>query len=108
MLATFYIRGQLGYFVLSSAFLMVYLFTMVGIWAQKRNTVRVHENGIAFKNFAASWNEITNVHADPESGVKISKSGGKTVHLSRSISGIDDIAATLNSRLRVRAEPKPE
>ena len=53
MLIAFYIRQEIGFFVLSSAFLVLYLFTMVALVLQKRNTVKIYENGISYKKFTA-------------------------------------------------------
>ena len=39
MMAAFYARPQIGYFVLATAFLVVALFTLIGIWMQKRSTI---------------------------------------------------------------------
>jgi hypothetical protein len=99
MLVAFYLRQQLGYFVLSSAFLVVYIFTMVGIWMQKRNTVSIHVNGIAFKNLAAAWDEFAAIESDPASGLKIVRIGGNAVHIPRTISDIDAIEQTVRSRI---------
>ena len=49
-LAFFYLQQDLMYFVLSSAFLVIYIFTMVSWVMQKRNVVSIHENGIARRN----------------------------------------------------------
>jgi hypothetical protein len=99
MLVAFYLRQQLGYFVLSSAFLVVYIFAMIGLWVQKRNTVSIHENGIAFKNFAAAWDEIAAIESDPASGLKIVRIGGKAVDIPRTISNIAAIEQTVRSHI---------
>ena len=101
MLLAFYIRQELGFLVLSSAFLVLYLFTMVNLLLQKRNTVRIYENGISYKKFTASWSEITRVQADTKTGIMISKNKGEIVTLTPSISGINDIARTIRSNLRI-------
>jgi hypothetical protein len=100
MLIAFYIRQEIGYFVLSSAFLFLYLFTMVTLLLQKRNTVKIYENGIAYKKFTAAWNEIARVKADTATGILLSKEKGENVTLSPSISGINDIARTIQSNLQ--------
>lgn len=72
MLTAFYIRQGIGYFVLSSAFLVVYLFTMIGWFIQSRSVVSIYENGIKYKKFNAAWGEITKVNANA-GGLTISK-----------------------------------
>ncbi|MET0753698.1 MAG: hypothetical protein ABWZ66_10015, partial [Pyrinomonadaceae bacterium] len=58
MLVGFYIRQNIGYFLLSTAFLVVYVLTMFGWLAQRRKVLRIYENGFSYKKFAASWDEI--------------------------------------------------
>src|SRR5687767_3938475 len=61
MLLLFYVRQQMVYFVLSTAFLVVYIFTMVGWVMQKRNVVSVYENGITYRKFSATWDDLQSV-----------------------------------------------
>ena len=98
-LVAFYIRQELGYFVLSTAFLVVYMFTMIGIWMQKRSSVRIYENGIAYKKFTAAWDEIGRVESSPEKGISISKDKKNSVVLPRTIVGLDVVARTIRSKL---------
>ena len=99
MLIAFYIRQQLGYFLLSSAFLIVYLLTMIGIWMQRRNTVKVYENGISYRNFSAAWGEITRVNANAKNGLTVSKIGGGTITLNSSIAGLNNLANIIRENL---------
>ena len=64
MLAAFYVRQQFGYFVLSSGFLVVYVFTLIGWVMQKRNIVSVHEGGLKYRKFRTEWSEVQSVAAD--------------------------------------------
>lgn len=98
-LLVFYIQQQLMYFVLSTAFLVIYIFTMIGWVLQKRNVVSVYENGIAYKKFAASWDEIKSVTADQQSGITIVKTNNESVTLGRSIAGVDAIASRIRRSL---------
>jgi hypothetical protein len=100
MLAIFYVRQQLGYFMLSSAFLALYVITMIGIWMQKRNTVKIYENGFSYKKFTAAWSEISRVEADRRSGIAVTKTKGDTVIISPSITGQNEIALAFRDHLK--------
>jgi len=99
MLLVFYVRQQFIYFVLSTAFLVVYIFTMIGWAMQKRNVVSIYENGITYRKFAASWDEITSVRSDTKSGVTLVKTGGETVTIGESVANVDEIAVVIKKRL---------
>src|SRR5215218_8844716 len=58
MLVGFSIRQHFGYFLLASAFLVVYLFTMFGWWTQKNNVLTIYENGISYRKFRNTWDQI--------------------------------------------------
>ena len=98
-LLIFYLQQSIGYFVLSTAFLVVYIFTMIGWAVQRRNRVSIFENGIAYRKFAARWDEIKSVTADSKSGITIRKLAGGSVEIGRSIAGIDEIASTIREHL---------
>lgn len=72
MLVAFYVRRHIGYFALSTAFLVIYIFTLIGWVIQKRSVVRIFENGIRHRNFFAAWDEIVGVKADSD-GLTITK-----------------------------------
>jgi hypothetical protein len=61
MMFAFYIRQSMVYFLLASAFLVLYLVTMFSWVMQRRNVVKVHENGIEYKDRVARWTEIEGV-----------------------------------------------
>ena len=64
MMFAFYIRQQIGYFLLSTAFLIVYLITMFSIVMQRRRVIEVLERGMLFKGNAVYWDQITAVEDD--------------------------------------------
>ena len=103
LLVVFYATGRLTVFILSSAFLVVYLFTMIGIWLQKRGLVRIYENGIAYGGVNTVWTEMARVQADQNSGVIITRSDGNAINIGPSISDLNAIAKTVKERLD--AEP---
>ena len=53
-LLAFYVRQQIGYFVLSTAFLVVYLLTMISWVIRRRAAVRLHEGGLKYRKFSAT------------------------------------------------------
>ena len=61
MMVVFYIRQNIMYFLLATAFLIVYLVTLFSWFVQRRSVVQVYENGISFKKQTAVWDEIADV-----------------------------------------------
>lgn len=61
MMFAFYVRQSVGYFLLASAFLVLYLITMFSWMMQRRTVVKIHEHGFRFKDRSTHWNEIENV-----------------------------------------------
>jgi hypothetical protein len=98
-LIIFYVMQSIGYFVLSTAFLVVYIITLVGWVMQKRNVVSIHENGIAYRKFGSTWDEIRSVTADPGSGITIVKLNGESTVIGRSIAGVNEIATMIRKHL---------
>lgn len=98
-LAFFYLQQQLMYFVLSSAFLVIYIFTMVGWMFQKRNVVSIHENGIARRKFVTTWDEIKSVTAEAGSGITIVKSDGESLTIPKTTADIGRIAVLIRQHL---------
>lgn len=96
----FYIQRELMYFVMSTAFLVIYILTMIGWVMQKRNVVAIHENGIAYRKFSSTWDEIKSVTADPKTGIRIVKLSGDSTVIGRSIAGVNEIASTIRKHLR--------
>ena len=98
-LLLFYLQQQLLYFLLSTAFMIIYIFTMIGWVMQKRNVVSMHENGLAYKKFRTTWDAIKSVNSTVESGITIVKESGESVVIGRSVADVDQIAVTIRKRL---------
>jgi hypothetical protein len=98
-LIIFYTQQSIGYFVLSTAFLVVYIFTLIGWVMQKRNVVAIHENGIAYRKFSSTWDEIKSVTADPKSGITIVKLNGESTAIGRSMADVGRIAVVIRAHL---------
>ncbi len=89
-LVVFYIRQQIGYFVLSTGFLVVYVFTLIGWLMQKRNVVAIHENGLKYRKFQAGWDEIESIKANAE-GLLLTKDKREKTLIPPSINGYDAV-----------------
>ena len=98
-LAYFYIQQQFMYSVLSTAFLVVYIFTMVSWVFQKRNIVSIYENGIARRKFITTWDEIKSVTAEADSGITIVKSDGESLTIPKTTADIGRIAMLVRQNL---------
>jgi hypothetical protein len=79
MLAVFSYRQSIGYFVLASAFLVVEIFTLTGLFAQRRNVLRIFEKGLCYKKQCRGWSEIASVFLE-KAGLKLTlKEGGEII-----------------------------
>lgn len=97
-LIAFYIRQHVGYFILSTAFLVVYILTLISWLLHKRNAVSVYENGLRYRKFRAAWNEIEAVNAD-KTGLQIVKNKDEKVVIPPSMLGFESIVAAVRSGL---------
>ena len=100
MLLVFYVRQQFIYFVLSTAFLVVYIFTMIGWVMQKRNVVSIYENGITYRKFAARWDEIKSVKSDSKSGITIVSTKGESTTIGKSVADLEIVAGMIREHLK--------
>ncbi len=88
MLAVFSVRQNFIYFFLSTAFLIVYLFTMFGWLMMRKNILKIYENGLTYRKFTARWNEIEAVESNDKNGkisCEIRKAKGEKITLTDSI-----------------------
>lgn len=93
-----YVRGHFGYFLLSSAFLVVFIFTMIGWWMQRRNVVEVFDRGLTFRKYAAKWIEVTSVHRDRDGTLRLTKDDKNTITIPKTIHALDDLEAYVRNR----------
>ena len=68
-MAVFYIRQNILYFLLASAFLVVYLVTLFSWVKQRRSVAKIYENGFNYKGRSVLWSEIESV--DDSGGINI-------------------------------------
>ena len=95
MMVTFYLRENLLYFLLASAFLVVYVITLLSWIVQRRNVVKVHERGIAFKKSSAAWDEISS--ADDHGAVTLINQ--KQIILPRGLADLDGVIRIIRSNI---------
>ncbi len=101
MMFVFYMRQSIGYFLLATAFLLLYLVTMFSLVMQKRSVVKIFENGITYKKFEGRWDEIETVEdsSGQKPRIEIKKRSGESVVLPTTIQGLDQIAAHIKSKI---------
>ncbi len=96
MMFAYYTRQSLVYFLLASAFLVLYLVTLFSFVMQRRNVVRVYENGIYYKGRSAAWSEIESLN---DAGI-INVSGGKPIALPDAIHERDSLINLVRQNAR--------
>ncbi len=99
MLFAFYIRQNIGYFLLSTAFLMVYVLTMFGWLMLRKNSLKIYENGISYKKFKAHWEDIKEIVSADKKSYEIRKINGETIILTDAIQGLEQIIAEIKTRI---------
>lgn len=93
----YYIRQNVLYFLLASAFLITYIFTLFGWVMQRRAVLQVFESGLKYKKQTARWEEIDDVNADG----MISLSNGKRVTILRSLHDFEKILEIVRQKAGV-------
>ncbi|MEP7074738.1 MAG: hypothetical protein ABI878_02925 [Acidobacteriota bacterium] len=94
MMLGFYLRQNLGYFLLATAFLVVYLITMFSWMMQRKTELRIFENGLSFKKKSIRWNEIKQVGDD---GALDTNDGTKMI-IPRSLRDFDAVINIIRAR----------
>lgn len=64
MMLAYYIRQSLVYFLLASAFLLLYVITMFSWFLQRRNIVKVHARGLSCSGRTVLWSDIDKMSSD--------------------------------------------
>ncbi len=103
MMFAYYARQSIGYFLLATAFLLLYLVTMFSLVMQKRSVVRIFENGITFKRFESRWDEIETVMSTPGKNpqIEIRRHGGESIAIPSTIPGLDQISVLLKNKTTI-------
>ena len=85
MMVLYYVRQEMLYFLLSSAFLVVYIITLFSWIAQRKTVLEIFEKGVTYRKFSAKWDEIGEVRPD---GTIVLK-GNKQIAISSAIHELD-------------------
>ena len=97
MMVVFYIRENVLYFLLASAFLVIYIVTLFSWIVQRRSVVKVYENGVNYKKRTALWSEIESVEDGRETG-GVNVRNEKPISLPRTLYQFDSLIATIRRR----------
>lgn len=90
MMFAFYVLQSALYFLLSTAFLIVYLLTMFSFVMQRKKSIEVFENGLKYKKHKVTWDEIESVDSDGNVSLKSGKEFilPKTIHQFETVVGL--------------------
>jgi hypothetical protein len=100
MMFLVYFRGHFGYFLLSTAFLVVFIFTAIGWWMQRRNAVEVFERGLEFRRLIATWDVITRVDRTADGALKLTITGKSPATIPKTLDALDRLEAHIRDRIR--------
>lgn len=111
MMVAFYIRQNVGYFLLATAFLLVQLLTLFGWLAQRRAEFKIYEKGFVYKKQACAWDEIESMAVKSESRLvggekvncEIRKMNGEKIALSEAIQGVAAIMERISAEIEKRS-----
>ena len=91
----YYMRQELLYFLLSSAFLVVYIITLFSWIAQRKTLLEIFEKGIAYRKSSVIWEEIGEIRAD---GTIVLKND-KQIAVSSAIHELDRAISFIKSKV---------
>jgi hypothetical protein len=95
MMIGFYVRENIGYFILASAFMVLYMVMMFSwLWA-RRNVVEVFEGGFKYRSNDVSWDQIDNISDD----AKVLLKDGGTISLPEALEGSRQLIASIRGHL---------
>ena len=94
MMIAYYVRQSLLYFLLSSAFLVIYVITLISWAMHRRSVVEVHENGLSYRGRSIEWSEINGV----DDNGTVSLNSGKPIILPKMLDESGRLIAFLRER----------
>lgn len=94
MMFAFYIRQSMLFFLLSTAFLIVYLLTMFSWVMQRKAGVEVYEAGFRYRKNSVLWSEIAGVGPAGEVLLK----DKKAIAIPQTIAGFDKVVELIRYR----------
>jgi len=89
----YYIRVSSLFFLLATAFLLVYLVTMFSLVRQRRGVVQLFEHGIEYKKRRLAWDEIGAVADDG----RITLTTGKSLQLPQTLDRLPELLRLIRS-----------
>jgi hypothetical protein len=92
----YYIRESLLFFLLATAFLLIYIVTMISLVRGRRGVVQLFEHGIELNKQRIAWDEIENVS---DAGI-IELSNGKSVQIPTSLDRLPKLISSISSHTR--------
>ena len=99
MMFGFYYFQNFVYFLLASAFLLVYIVTLSSWLMQRRNVVKIYENGIEFRKHSYLWAEIETIAAGAPRGLDLKLKPGGKLNIPDNISHLDEIVRAVKGRI---------
>ncbi len=93
MMFAFYIRQTFLYFLLATAFLIVYLVMMVSIFSMRRAVVKIFEKGFEFKKQVLGWSDIASVRSN--NAIVIETINGEIIGLPATLTDVDALQRQL-------------
>jgi hypothetical protein len=95
MMLAFYIRQNIGYFLLSTAFLLVYVVTMFSWIRQRRTAVEIYENGLRFRDRNIFWTDISDI----ESNGMLTLAKGEKIQLPTALDRSEELLSHIRRRV---------
>ena len=106
MLIAFSIRQNFGYFILATAFLVVQLFTLTGWITQRKNELKIFENGFTYRKKNCFWNEIAAIEEKIKNGLLIGctivKTDDSKIVLTDVLAQIEEIISQIKASSRYK------
>lgn len=105
MLVIFSYLKNILYFLLATAFMIVHLFTLFGWFTQRKNVVKIYENGFSFKKKTWFWNDLEAVSVRQSQNKirgEVKNKAGEKIVLTEAVSGIDLVLKRINAEIARR------
>lgn len=105
MIVAFTVWQNFMYFWMATAFMLIQLFTLFGWFTQKKNEIRIYENGFKYKKQTWLWSEIETITVTNEKQKlkgEIKKSSGEKIVLTEMIARVDLIIKRIQAEIAKR------
>jgi len=100
MLLAFSLREQMLYLVLAAAFFVVNIFTLVGFVMQRRNEVKVFENGLTYRTKEVGWRDLVSTEIDPSGQLNLQTKQPSTIVIPKTIANIGKLDEYIRHQIR--------